>query len=96
MLWFSLSVPGSNLDYRFDFISLILLILTLFEYLILLILYVYDFCYFCVNFRKDCFDSKMFGECVKVLLTPTEEISNLQHFIKVVNGSPISFNMQNT
>ncbi|XP_064544345.1 ion transport peptide-like isoform X2 [Drosophila montana] len=43
--------------------------------------------------KKDCFDSKWFGECVKVLLTPTEEITNLQHFIKVVNGSPISFNM---
>jgi len=51
-----------------------------------------DFCC-CVYFRKDCFDSKWFGECVKVLLTPTEEITNLQHFIKVVNGSPISFNM---
>ncbi|XP_062129320.1 ion transport peptide-like isoform X3 [Drosophila sulfurigaster albostrigata] len=43
--------------------------------------------------KKDCFDSKWFGECVKVLLTPSEEITNLQHFIKVVNGSPISFNM---
>ncbi|XP_017839216.2 ion transport peptide-like isoform X2 [Drosophila busckii] len=46
--------------------------------------------------KKDCFDSKWFGECVKVLLTPTEEITNLQHFIKVVNGSPISFNMAPT
>ncbi|EDV57022.2 uncharacterized protein Dere_GG22978, isoform A [Drosophila erecta] len=43
--------------------------------------------------KKDCFDSKWFGECLKVLLIPEEEISNLQHFLRVVNGSPISFNM---
>ncbi|XP_039954112.1 ion transport peptide-like isoform X1 [Bactrocera neohumeralis] len=41
--------------------------------------------------KKNCFDSKWFGECLKVLLIPTEEISKLQHFIKVINGSPISF-----
>lgn len=51
----------------------------------------YDFRIF--NFRKDCFDSKWFGECLKVLLIPEEEVSNLQHFLRVVNGSPISFNM---
>ncbi|EDW32890.1 GL10219 [Drosophila persimilis] len=43
--------------------------------------------------KKDCFDSKWFGECLKVLLIPEEEVSNLQHFLRVVNGSPISFNM---
>jgi len=48
---------------------------------------------FVFNFRKDCFDSKWFGSCLKVLLIPEEEISNLQHFLRVVNGSPISFNM---
>ncbi|XP_073848084.1 ion transport peptide isoform X2 [Musca autumnalis] len=43
--------------------------------------------------KKDCFDSKWFGECLKVLLIPSDEVSQLQDFIKIVNGSPINFNM---
>lgn len=58
----------------------------------LLFYFILYFLFFFI-YRKDCFDSKWFGECLKVLFIPAEEVSQLQDFIKIVNGSPINFNM---
>lgn len=44
--------------------------------------------------RHKCFTQQTFGDCLKVLLIPDEEVSQLQYFIKVINGSPIPFEFQ--
>lgn len=58
-----------------------------------LFIFIFVFIFLFVSYRKECFDSKWFGECLKVLFIPAEEVSQLQDFIKIVNGSPINFNM---
>ncbi|KAI9577445.1 hypothetical protein GQX74_013688 [Glossina fuscipes] len=43
------------------------------------------------NNRDKCFTNETFGDCLKVLLIPEEEITQLKYFLKVVNGSPVPF-----
>ncbi|KAI8039511.1 hypothetical protein M5D96_006923 [Drosophila gunungcola] len=38
--------------------------------------------------KANCFVHETFGDCLKVLLIDDEEISQLQHYLKVINGSP--------
>ncbi|XP_039227946.1 ion transport peptide-like isoform X2 [Drosophila yakuba] len=41
--------------------------------------------------KANCFVHETFGDCLKVLLIDDEEISQLQHYLKVINGSPYPF-----
>ncbi|XP_032289936.1 ion transport peptide isoform X1 [Drosophila virilis] len=41
--------------------------------------------------KANCFAHQTFGECLKVLLIDDEEIVQLQHYLKVINGSPYPF-----
>uniref|UniRef100_A0A1A9VU40 Uncharacterized protein n=1 Tax=Glossina austeni TaxID=7395 RepID=A0A1A9VU40_GLOAU len=41
--------------------------------------------------KDKCFTNETFGDCLKVLLIPEEEVTQLKYFLKVVNGSPVPF-----
>ncbi|XP_049308769.1 ion transport peptide-like isoform X1 [Bactrocera dorsalis] len=45
--------------------------------------------------KQNCFTHETFGECLKVLMIPEEEVSQLQYFVKVINGSPMPFAFTN-
>ncbi|XP_075165382.1 ion transport peptide isoform X4 [Haematobia irritans] len=41
--------------------------------------------------KHKCFTHQTFEGCINALLIPEEEVTQLQYFIKVVNGAPLSF-----